>query len=280
MAPPILICWNAARVSLGALGVVTQAEVSVRPAFKLHRKSKARKLVDIMADAEDLWAMHRNFEFFVLPFCDYALQLTHDETTAPNLHIGSSDDEKSLRDLRLMRSMTKRLPGLRRRVLNAFLGGTKDEEEIGTSFELLASVRKTRFHEMEYHLPVAGAMDVLAEVVQTIERERPDVFFPLEVRKTAADTGWLSPFEGAPRVSIAVHAHQPDDYAWFFDRIEPIFRRKGGRPHWGKLHSLGARDLGDLYPRFGDFQRLRREMDPQGRLINPHLAALFDVAPA
>ncbi|MCX7568183.1 FAD-binding protein [Sulfitobacter sp. F26169L] len=269
---------DAARVSLGALGILTQTGLSVRPAFKLHRKSTVRKLADIMAQADDLWDRHRNFEFFVLPFCDYALQLTHDETTRPDMRKGASNDEASLRDLRLLRTATKRLPKLRRRLLNTFLGKTKDEEQIGTSFDLLASVRKTVFNEMEYHMPVKGAMDVLAEVLHVIERTRPDVFFPIEVRKTAADTGWLSPFEGAPLISIAVHAHQPDDYMWFFELIEPVFRRHGGRPHWGKLHSLGARDLAELYPRFGEFRKLRAELDPKGRFINPHLAKILDVS--
>jgi hypothetical protein len=30
-----------------------------------------------------------------------------------------------------------------------------------------------------------------------------------------------------------------------------------------------------LYPKFGDFMALRREMDPAGKFLNPHLAKLF-----
>lgn len=271
---------DAARVSIGALGVLTQAEVAVRPAYKLHRRTRVRKLKELIAEAHDIWDANRNFEFFVLPFCDYGLELIHNETQAANMHTGDSDDEASLRQLRVMRNTTKRMPSVRRKLLNTFLGSVKAEERIGTSFELLASVRETLFNEMEYHMPVDTAMQALDEIVHVIERERPEVFFPIEVRKTAGDTGWISPFEGAPRVSIAVHAHQPDEYAWFYTLIEPILRKYGGRPHWGKLHSLGARELADLYPRFGEFQKLRAELDPKGRLINPHLGKLFDVTPA
>lgn len=270
---------DAGRVSLGALGIITRAEVAVRPAFKLHRRARVMKLVDVMAQAPAMWDAHRNFEFFVLPFCDHALTLTHDETTGADMQAGSSDDETSLWQLRMLRSATKGLPWLRRKLLNLFVGATKDEEKIGRSYDLLASVRKTVFNEMEYHLPVASALDALAETIHVMERNRPDVFFPIEVRKTAADTGWLSPFEGAPRVSVAVHAYQKDDYDWFFSLVEPILRKHGGRPHWGKLHSLGAGELADLYPRFGDFQMLRAELDPKGWLINPHLAKLFGVDP-
>ena len=37
------------------------------------------------------------------------------------------------------------------------------------------------------------------------------------------------------------------------------------------------RVLRALYPKFDDFTRLRQELDPGGRLLNPHLAKLFGV---
>lgn len=268
---------NAARVSLGAIGIMTTADVSVRPAFKLRRNVTVHKRVELIEQAADLWDTNRNFEFFVFPFCDHAMSLTHNETSDPNMHHGHSDDEAGLKQLRWLRNATKRLPRLRRAFLNLALGATKPEIQIGTSFELLATVRETRFNEMEYHLPVAHALGALVEIIAIIEKNHPDVFFPIEIRKTAADTGWLSPFEGAPRISIAVHAHQPDSYKWFFTHVEPVFRRFGGRPHWGKLHSLVAKDLHDLYPRFEDFQKLRSQLDPKGQFLNPYLAQLFGV---
>jgi FAD/FMN-containing dehydrogenase len=60
-----------------------------------------------------------------------------------------------------------------------------------------------------------------------------------------------------------------------YDLIEPIFRRFGGRPHWGKLHSLRAPDFIALYPRFNDANALRREIDPDGRFLNAHLRRVF-----
>ena len=270
---------EAGRVSMGALGVLTEAEVAVRPAFKLHRTVQTRKLPELMADAHNLWAENRNFEFFVLPFCDYGVAVIHNETSEPDLDNGENDDEAALAQLKMVRNLTKRMPWLRRKLLNAAAKSIKDEERVGASFDMLASVRDTKFHEMEYHLPVDRGIEVLAEVIALIERERAEVFFPIEVRKTAADTGWLSPFEGAPRISVAVHVDQASQYDWFFSRLEPIFRRNGGRPHWGKLHSLESDSLRDLYPRFGDFQKLRAELDPKGRLINAHLGKIFDVVP-
>ena len=44
-----------------------------------------------------------------------------------------------------------------------------------------------------------------------------------------------------------------------------------------RLHSLGADELRELYPRFDDFLALRQELDPRGRLLNDHLRHLFGI---
>lgn len=266
---------NAARVSLGTLGVLFEAEVSVRPAYKLYRRAAPRRSVDVMAEAMSLWKAHRNFEFFALPFSDYSLALTHDETTDADMHEGEGDDEQTLAQLKLLRNLTKRLPRVRRGIMNAVCRRIAPETRVATSWQVLSSSRETGFHEMEYHLPVDQGLEALDEVMRLIEREHPEVFFPIECRMTASDEGWLSPFQGAPRISVAIHAHKDDAYCWFVEKAEPIFRRRGGRPHWGKMHGLTARDLQDLYPDFGKFLKLRSELDPKGRFLNPHLAAMF-----
>jgi FAD/FMN-containing dehydrogenase len=101
------------------------------------------------------------------------------------------------------------------------------------------------------------------------------VFFPIEVRYIKGDDIWLSPFYGRDSVSIAAHRYFEEDYSAYFGAIEPIFRKYHGRPHWAKLNSLGAGELRRLYPRWHDFVAVRRDMDPQGRFLNPYLAGLF-----
>lgn len=268
---------DAARVSLGTLGILLEAHVRVRPAFRLRRETVARRLDELLGESMALWEAHRHFEFFALPFCDHALSIIHTETEEPDRQENVGDDGAALAQIRMLRNATKHLPWLRRKVMNRVARGIKPEIKVGHSWQVLASIRETRFHEMEYHLPVDQGLEALAEVLHLIERERREVFFPIECRMTAGDTGWLSPFQGAPRISVAIHAHQPDDYSWFINRAEPIFRRRGGRPHWGKMHSLTADDFRDLYPDFDRFCALRAELDPKGRFLNPHLRDVFGV---
>ncbi|HYH33717.1 MAG TPA: D-arabinono-1,4-lactone oxidase, partial [Nocardioides sp.] len=45
----------------------------------------------------------------------------------------------------------------------------------------------------------------------------------------------------------------------------------GGRPHWGKLHTLAAAGLRALHPRFDDFLAVRDRLDPDRVFGNAHL---------
>jgi FAD/FMN-containing dehydrogenase len=90
-----------------------------------------------------------------------------------------------------------------------------------------------------------------------------------------ADDIWLSPFYQRDSCAISVHQYVGMDYEPYYRGAEAIFRRYGGRPHWGKMHSLSARELAPLYPRWDDFQRLREALDPRGVFLNPLLRKLL-----
>ena len=66
---------------------------------------------------------------------------------------------------------------------------------------------------------------------------------------------------GRPRSNFAA---SPQDF-------EAIVAEHQGRPHWGKLHSLHAARLRELYPRFDDFRRIRDQLDPGRTFTNDYL---------
>ncbi|MFP4633046.1 MAG: D-arabinono-1,4-lactone oxidase, partial [Halobacteriales archaeon] len=87
----------------------------------------------------------------------------------------------------------------------------------------------------------------------------------------------LSPSYGRETAYVAVHVYHERDPSDVFRDAERVFRRYDGRPHWGKMHSMRARDLRPLYPRWGDYLDLRGEMDPDGVMLNDHLRSVFGV---
>ncbi|MFZ2101196.1 MAG: D-arabinono-1,4-lactone oxidase [Oricola sp.] len=265
----------AARVSLGALGVVTHVDFRVVEAHRLHRKTWSMPLTEVLSSAHDLWRAHRNFEFFYIPFSDYCLCITHDVTDEPSRAGPKGDDDKAVNDLRLARSLLGWSGRLRRFVIRRELSRFPAEDAVDYNWKLLASERNVRFREMEYHLPPETALDALGEVIRLIEARRRDVFFPVEVRQTAGDDSWLSPFQGGSRISIAIHSWWKDEHAFMHSLLEPVLLAAGGRPHWGKMHGLGKDRLQSLYPDFSRFNALRREWDPEGKFLNEHLTKLF-----
>lgn len=266
---------RAAQVSLGALGVVVEAELDLVPAFRLHRGVWSAPIEQILDEAPERWVRHRNFEFFYIPFSGHGICIAHDATEAAPTDREESDDDAAVMGLKFIRDGCGADLAARRARLSEALAADPGEDVVGIGWQLLASRRGVPFNEMEYHLPPDGALDAFQETVRYVERERPDVFFPIEVRMTAGDDAWLSPFQEGARISIAIHAFAEDDASWMAAGAEPIFRAAGGRPHWGKLHSLGAADLRGLYPDFDRFCALRRELDPDGRFLTPALAKLW-----
>jgi FAD-linked oxidoreductase len=269
--------FQAAKVSLGSLGVITRVRLKTTANRRLERNVWLEPFEDALAKAEARWARHRNFEFHAVPFTGLAVCISHDETDAPAVPRGPDQDTAFLDALKGLRNLLGFSGPLRKAAARALLGGTRSEKSVDEGWKLLSAERPARFNAMEFHLPVEIQLKALTEVVATIEKERPDVFFPIACRRIATDDAWLSPFQGGPRGSIAVHAHYKDDFAFLYTLIEPIFRRHGGRPHWGALHSVTGDQLAGLYPRWNDFLKVRAALDPDGRMLNPYLKGLFGV---
>lgn len=267
--------FHSARVSLGAFGVLSEVTLANQP---LTRVRKEVRLVDTEALLKDWPALatrHRNAEFLVLPFTGKSALITHDVTDEPVRPRGADQDADTLMSLKTLRDVFEFTPGLRKQLASAALEDIPPEIAIDEGWKLLSNERPVRFKEMEYHLPIAEQVGALREIIARIEREATDVFFPIEARIIAPDDAWLSPFYSQESGSIAIHAYYKEPHDWMARLAEPVLREAGGRPHWGKLHSLGAADLAALYPQFAEANAVRRSLDPQGRMMNPFLTKIF-----
>ncbi|MDG1025733.1 MAG: D-arabinono-1,4-lactone oxidase [Gammaproteobacteria bacterium] len=269
---------HAARVNVGALGIVTQVTMQNRESYKLKKREWAAPTEEILANFDELAASHRHFEIFPLVYSDYSLVLSIDETDEPigqsEVEEEPSDDASIAESLGLSDNPT---PAERLRLSNATASRIQPTEAVDVSHKILSNVRNSRFNEMEYSVPAEVGAECLREILKTIYDEAIDVQFVLEYRYVGADDDWLSMSYGDhPHATISIHRTASADYRSYFNRIEPIFWKYGGRPHWGKVHNLTHVELTELYPRFKDFMELRRELDPQGRMLNPHLRALFN----
>lgn len=261
---------KAASVGIGALGIVTRIRMQNRAAYRLKERNWVERTEDVLENFDEKVRNHRHYEMFPLTHSDYALVLAIDETDEP-VDNPPPDPEEEAAFGQAMRSWMEIPPGKRRPYINGLAEQIEPTQAVDASYKILTNIRNNRFNEMEYSVPVESGAACLREVLATIAEREIDVVFPLEYRYIKGDDLLLSMFEGGPRAAISIHRTWDQDYSTYFDAIEPIFWKYGGRPHWGKLHSLGYKELKALYPGLDRFRALRADMDPKGRLLNDHL---------
>lgn len=267
----------AARVSLGGLGVISQVTMRVWPAYKLHRKVWLLPIEQLLDQAPDLAARHRHFECYHLPFTGYGAAITHDVYQGEDLSLPPGDDDQALADLRRLRDWLSRFPALRAWVAQTAIRSRPPEEARHHAYRLLPTVRPMKFNESEWHVPREQGIACFRHIIAAMERHS-EAYFPIEFRYVKGDDAWLSPFHDRDSCSIAVHAAFDEPWGYLIKDGEPIFRAHQGRPHWGKLHLMHEADLAGMYPRWRNFQALRQQFDPQGRMLNAHLRQLFSQA--
>lgn len=267
--------FQAALVSMGSLGVMTEVTLQNQAPYRMRRETQWQPIEDILASADAMADQHRNFEFYYVPFSGMGFTDAHDYTDQPVGSTEKIDSNEGVYTLRTIRDYLEDWPGLRELILGSYMRTLADEVTIESSWKNYASERNVRFNEMEYHLPREHGLQTLREIREVLENNFREVFFPIEVRWIQGDDIWLSPFHGRDTMSIAVHRYFDEDFKPYFRAIEPIFRKYNGRPHWGKLNTLGRDDFIELYPRWKDFEEVRRSLDPQGRFLNDYLRTLF-----
>lgn len=266
--------FEAGRVSLGSLGVLSQITMQNRPRYRLKEQIQLTPLKDILSHMDQWKTEHRHIECMVFVYAQDAILKTLDPTDdqIKTLPAPWPSDDTLLTLFSEIAQKTPRLNPYVQKLLGAFI---KPTTRVDWSSVVFPSVRETRFNEMEYQIPAERGLECLAEVVATLKKHKAPVFFPLEYRYVKGDDIWLSPFYQQDCASISVHQYHKQDCHEIFKIVEPIFWKYGGRPHWGKMHTLNASALKKLYPRWYDFLALRKELDPQQKWMNPYLESLF-----
>lgn len=269
--------FAAARVSLGALGIITEYTLKNVPTRRLKRRVEMQPLEDILQSYDKLVADNLSVDFYFFPYMDYGAVVTINETTDPIKERVADEDANAVMEMKEARDKLSRIPALRRKMMNDAAKEFVVEENVNEAHLVFPSERTVRFNEMEYHMDRKHLVDTVRKVKATIEDKHPEAFFPCEVRAVKGDDAWLSPFYGHESGSIAVHRYYKEDPRPLFKTIEPIYQAIDGRPHWGKMHNLTAKDFAKLYPKWTDFLQVRQQLDPTGKMLNEHLRQVFGV---
>jgi len=268
----------AVALGLGALGVLVEVTVQCVPAFVLHALEQPEALDAVLADLDARVAAADHFEFYWFPHTDRAMTKTNTRLPEsaprhPLAPVGKWIDDTLVGSglhqvaCSVARTIPATIPAINR--VSVKLWG--DREFTDASSRVFATSRSVRFREMEYALPVENVRPAFDALRALVDEKGWRISFPVEVRFAAADDRWLSTAHGRASGYIAVHRYWREDPTEYFDAVEQIMLGFGGRPHWGKMHTLDAAALRERYPRFDDFVALRDRLDPERLFQNPYL---------
>jgi FAD-linked oxidoreductase len=270
--------FSAARVGLGALGVVVEVTLQAVPAFALRAVEGPGTLTAAIEGFDELMTGTDHVEFYWFPHTDVTLlkcntRVPLGEGLSPLPRWRAVWDDEILSNgafagvVAAGRRVPALIPPLARMSAKALGARTWTDH----SHRVFVSRRRVRFLEMEYAILRADAAAVLAELRRVHEANDWRAAFPVEVRVAAADDIPLSTASGRESAYIAAHVPAGTDPGPWFAALESIAGEVSGRPHWGKLHGLDASVLRTRYPRFGEFVAVRDRLDPEGVLSNAYL---------
>lgn len=249
---------EAARVSVGMLGVISEITLQAMESYNLHEKLWRCTFDEMIEQHDELAAKHRHFGFFWCP----VPESRHCYCLPDTASVSTTDKTSDVCEMKVI-EITEEAPMER------------GFEKIAYSSEIYPIEYVPNFHELEYAVPVAHGKEAVKAVRKLMLEKHPTCIYPIEYRFTAGDTGWISPFFEQDSITLSVSGEPGTDYWEYLKDVDTILRQYGSRPHWGKLHFLGAEDVTALYPRAGDFRALRAKVDPEGRFLNDHLQQLF-----
>ena len=270
--------YQAARISLGAIGIITKLDLAVQPAYTMRAVEGPAALDETLDGLEDDLANVDHFEFYWFPHTDRVLtkrntRLPGNTPLEPVGRVRGYIDDELLSNTLFegINRLTTAFPAAIPQVNQISARALSAREFTDRSYRVFASPRRVRFREMEYAVPQAAVKDTLREISTWLDRSDCRIAFPVEVRFAPADDVWLSTANGRDSAYIAVHQYHRRDHREYFDAVEAIARSVDGRPHWGKMHGRTAADLRPTYARFDDFCTVRDKFDPSRTFDNEYL---------
>lgn len=271
---------DAARVSIGALGIITEVTIECVPLYDLEHTVYWCKFNDVIDKIDVLNEENERFLIWwlVAPFGskeDVIVVTNNSLQTPPGILSGAEIMAGNFVDRDPLPMDTNDVMSFLMHLLPSqpFQQILKHR---GRYDKVLTIPLLPVFHrECEYAIPAEHTSAALRRLKRVIQECDISTTLPVEVRFVARDTSLLSPARGKDVCYIGV-ATQPNANE-VYARFEPIMKDFGGRPHWGKHFSLRRSEVAAMYSDSYDaFREIRQRLDPQGIFGNTLLRELFD----
>lgn len=125
--------------------------------------------------------------------------------------------------------------------------------------------------QAEYFVPFENGLEAMLAIEKIKDKVYPLLLIS-EIRTIAADSFWMSPCYQQPCLSI--HFTLKPDWEGvkkLLPAIEQELAPFRVKPHWGKLFTIPANELGSRYEKMPDFIQMMKTFDPEGKFRNDFL---------
>ncbi|MCO6462323.1 MAG: FAD-binding protein [Saprospiraceae bacterium] len=272
--------FNAAIVSLGCLGIMSEMVIQAVDSFNLHDITTTRPFDEVINQIDKLYLSSDHFKIWWLPPTDDAVVFTYNRTRQ---EVNDSNTRRYLKDrvfsvavYRTLVFIASVFPRLAR-PFNAFLTSQmKGPLNRIIESNLGFTVPDPPYHyETEWAFDAANAKELLKEYSEWFIRNKYYSNFIQEIRFTKNDSFWLSGCTGRNTIWLGLYCFRHEDFENRLKHFEEFATRHNGRPHWGKRFNVSKGYLEKQYPNYADFVKLRAEMDPGGKFENDFISQLF-----
>jgi FAD-linked oxidoreductase len=266
--------FQAGRLGLGALGIVTSLTFQVERAFLLHAVEERGHLDEIL-DRFDEYAAQEHLDLHWFPFTNSAQVKRYRRTGDPRRPLSRMSrwwaDVGENNGIEIVQRITRAAPRYTAAANRVTARLISRRDYIDAAPSVFTRVRRIRWHEMEYAIPRRVAVPAIREFRRLTTKGPWRIAFPVQIRLAPADDVWLSPAYGRDTVHISCHAYPRTVYSGWFAAAEELFGSYGGRPHWGKLHTREVGYLEQVHPRMAEFRKIRDRVDPYRLMGNDYL---------
>ncbi|OLY82248.1 L-gulonolactone oxidase [Smittium mucronatum] len=277
--------FDAARCSLGALGVITEVTIQCEPSFNLHATQVPESLQNILVNLPAILNSAEHVRFWWFPHTDKAVLWKANRTPQKIEPLKESFFTDKVfgfhyyqLQLYFARFFPNRIPRITEQHYEARFKKTLDW--VDKSYKVFNFDCLFPQYVNEWAIPIENTARALMLLRKWINSQQDlesgaRVHFPVEVRFVEEDDVWLSPCYKRTVCYIGVIMyrpyHLPVPYKKYWKVYEDIMRSLDGRPHWAKAHQMYYSDLLESYPKFGEFSEIRRICDPNGIFVNDYL---------
>lgn len=273
--------FGAARLSLGALGVVSHVELDCELAKPLRVRFFKSALEDTLARLPEMLgrATQLSFEWFPGTGVTRIRKATLTDAEARSESSTATGMEWLMRNAGhwMLAHASDRAPRVAKKAQQFALRMLPSYERIDAAPGPAAQPLVRQVELLEYQLGLDELGDALSQLEHLLAALNLKGYLAIEVGFVAADDVWLSPAYQRHSAFIRLKRFRGVEQEVITNTFVDVMERHDARPHWGSAHATRAGGLAELYPRWKDFLALRAALDPRGVFLNDYLARVLGV---